>query len=139
MTVRKHGGKFVLPFNYMHEDALDYLIEAVSAEISGEPLYPELWDKAALYMYSIVSNHVFQDGNKRTGLEAALIFLRLNGHQLQTELQKISSEAKTKIPEQGNTTTQILFHFTMEMASGKIDLDEAKLWFQTNIVPLENT
>ncbi|HFA50670.1 MAG TPA: type II toxin-antitoxin system death-on-curing family toxin [Bacteroidetes bacterium] len=31
-------------------------------------------------MFQIVTGHVFQDGNKRTGLEAAILFLKLNGH-----------------------------------------------------------
>lgn len=35
--------------------------------------------KAGLYVFSIVCNHIFQDGNKRTGLQAAIIFLLTNG------------------------------------------------------------
>ncbi len=31
-------------------------------------------------MFNIVCNHIFQDGNKRTGLQAAIIFLLINGH-----------------------------------------------------------
>ncbi len=34
---------------------------------------------AAAYLYHIVKNHPFVDGNKRTGLVAALTFLDLNG------------------------------------------------------------
>ncbi|MBK8347853.1 MAG: Fic family protein [Saprospiraceae bacterium] len=37
-------------------------------------LYPTLSEKAGLYMYNIISNHIFQDGNKRTGLEAGIVF-----------------------------------------------------------------
>lgn len=40
---------------------------------------PSVSDKAGLYMFNIISNHIFSDGNKRTGLEAALLFVDLDG------------------------------------------------------------
>ena len=45
-TVQLHGGNFVPPFNLLNENPLDYLIEAVEAEMFGAPLYPEIDDKA---------------------------------------------------------------------------------------------
>lgn len=72
------GGNFVPPHNFLHEENLDYLLEAVRAEMFGAPLYPEIYQKAGLYMFNIISNHIFQDGNKRTVLQAAMIFLMLN-------------------------------------------------------------
>jgi len=39
-------------------------------------------DLAAAYAYGIVRGHYFADGNKRTGLATALMFLELNGFQL---------------------------------------------------------
>lgn len=42
-------------------------------------MYGTLADIAAAYAYYIVGNHPFVDGNKRAGLEAALLFLQLNG------------------------------------------------------------
>lgn len=41
-------------------------------------LYPTIYDKAAAYLYHIVQNHPFNDGNKRTGFGAAYLFLRAN-------------------------------------------------------------
>jgi len=35
---------------------------------------------ASAYLFHIVNNHSFIDGNKRTGTVAALVFLELNGH-----------------------------------------------------------
>ena len=43
---------------------------------------PTVFDLAAAYAFSIVSNHPFVDGNKRTGLLAAYVFLDLNGWEL---------------------------------------------------------
>jgi death-on-curing protein len=36
---------------------------------------------AAAYLFHLSKNHAFQDGNKRVGTHAALIFLHLNGHR----------------------------------------------------------
>ena len=131
-TVDRHGGNFVPPSNFLHESDLDYLVEAVGSQVFGQPLYPSIADKAGLYMYNVISNHIFQDGNKRTGLAAALLFLKLNGKNLKVELTSISANDKN-IPQEGNTTHEILFHFTMELASGLISLEECKQWFVENI------
>lgn len=37
-TVKAHGGNFMPPSNFLHEENLDYLVEAVQAEMFGEPL-----------------------------------------------------------------------------------------------------
>lgn len=80
LTVRMHGGSFLPPNNFLHEEHLGYLIETAGAKIFGEPLYPTIADKAALYMFNIISNHIFQDGNKRTGLQSARVFVALNNY-----------------------------------------------------------
>jgi death on curing protein len=55
-TVAEHGGNFMPPNNFLHEENLDYLLEAVKAEMFGEPLYPTITDKAAIYCYNIICN-----------------------------------------------------------------------------------
>ena len=37
-TIDDHGGNFMPPDNFLHEENLDYLLEAVQAEMFGEPL-----------------------------------------------------------------------------------------------------
>lgn len=49
------------------------------ATFDGEFVHGDLFMMAAAYMFHIVQNHPFVDGNKRTGLLAALVFLDLNG------------------------------------------------------------
>ncbi|MEO1149149.1 MAG: type II toxin-antitoxin system death-on-curing family toxin, partial [Cyanobacteria bacterium J06638_22] len=44
----------------------------------GEDLYPTLVDKAAALGFSLVMNHPFVDGNKRTGHAAMETFLVMN-------------------------------------------------------------
>lgn len=118
-TIQTHGGNFVEPFNFLHEENLDYLIEAVQAEMFGELLYPLVSDKAAVYCYNIICNHIFTDGNKRTGLEAALAFLKLNGKRLNKNL--LHDE---------------LFQVIIKIASGNSTLEECREWFDKNIVEL---
>lgn len=45
----------------------------------GDYLHADLFEMAAAYLFHIVLNHPFVDGNKRVGLEAALVFLEING------------------------------------------------------------
>jgi death-on-curing protein len=45
----------------------------------GEDLYPEIEDKAAALMHSLVANRPFVDGNKRVGAYSCLLLLMANG------------------------------------------------------------
>lgn len=51
----------------------------------GNFLHKDLFEMAAAYLYHIVQNHPFLDGNKRTGAAAAIIFLALNGIELEAD------------------------------------------------------
>ena len=50
-----------------------------SAGAAGEYFHADLYEMGAAYLFHLVKNHPFVDGNKRAGAAAALIFLRLNG------------------------------------------------------------
>ncbi len=50
----------------------------------GTDIYAGLFDKAAALFEALVRNHPFVDGNQRTGMAAAALFLRGNGYQLTT-------------------------------------------------------
>lgn len=60
----------------------------------GEDVYPTLEEKAANLLYFIVKNHVFNDGNKRTGAFAFIWFLQQAGIDFQGRL---TPEALTTI------------------------------------------
>src|SRR5271169_2044498 len=53
------------------------------ASFGGQFLHNDVYEMAAAYLYHIVQNHPFIDGNKRTGAASALIFLALNAIELQ--------------------------------------------------------
>jgi death-on-curing protein len=50
------------------------------ASFGGTFLPADHYAMAAAYLFPIVSNHPFVDGNKRTGMVAALTFLDMNGY-----------------------------------------------------------
>ena len=51
-------------------------------------LYPTLIEKAAALGFSLIQNHPFLDGNKRTGHASMEIFLVLNGHQIRASVDE---------------------------------------------------
>lgn len=48
----------------------------------GQLIHPTLVEQAGAYLFHLVANHPFCDGNKRIGLFAALVFLRDNGAEV---------------------------------------------------------
>ncbi len=63
-----------------------------AASFAGEFLHANLFEMAAAYLFHLVRNHPFIDGNKRVGAVAAYIFLALNDLQLvadQVELAEL--------------------------------------------------
>ena len=56
-------------------------------------LHPTMGAMAAAYLFHLCSNHGFVDGNKRTALATALVFLDANGHQL--EFTRVELERMT--------------------------------------------
>ena len=76
MQLAEHGGGAGLRDNNLLESAL---AKPQNLAVYGAPDAAAL---AAAYGYGISRNHAFVDGNKRTGLVAAELFLGLNGWQL---------------------------------------------------------
>ena len=74
------------------EGMLDSALNAPFQTFGGEDVYPSLQQKAARLCFGLVNNHPFVDGNKRIGAHAMLVFLALNGIELQytqTELSDV--------------------------------------------------
>jgi len=59
--------------------ALESAVARPQMTFGGEDLYPEIEDKAAALMHSLVMNHPFVDGNKRVGAHACVLLLLANG------------------------------------------------------------
>jgi death-on-curing protein len=61
---------------------LESAVARPRGRFDGVDLYADVWSKAAALMESLIRNHPFVDGNKRTGLAAVALFLELNGRLL---------------------------------------------------------
>ena len=78
-------------------------------QFGGKEVYPSLLSKAAALCRSIICNHSFVDGNKRTGIHVMLIFLEVNGIQ-------------------PNYTQKDLIDLGLGVASGDFDVDAILNW-----------
>ena len=88
---------------------LDSSLKSIFQTFDGKELYPSILDKAAQLCYALIENHPFLDGNKRIGVHLMLIFLKINGIEL-------------------NYTQEELIDFGLKIASGKMKKDEIKEW-----------
>ncbi|MBI5639813.1 MAG: type II toxin-antitoxin system death-on-curing family toxin [Nitrospirae bacterium] len=92
---------------------LESAVSRPKATYGNEDLYPTLSHKAAALMESIVKNHPFLDGNKRTAITSAGIFVQMNGHLLEASQKE-------------------LVDFTLALATKKAAFEMAVKWFRTH-------
>lgn len=70
------------PFRNHTQDLLDSALKNPQQTFGGKELYPTFAKKAAILYYSLIKNHPFRNGNKRTATGTLLTFLYLNGRRL---------------------------------------------------------
>lgn len=58
---------------------LESALAQPQASFGGEFLHRDIFEMAAAYLFHLVLNHPFIDGNKRVALECSLVFLEING------------------------------------------------------------
>lgn len=67
----------------MHDiGLLESAINNIDQTFDGKELYPTVFDKTAQLFYSIVKNHAFKDGNKRTAIWILQLYLNANDYKL---------------------------------------------------------
>ncbi|HMS40842.1 MAG TPA: type II toxin-antitoxin system death-on-curing family toxin [Pyrinomonadaceae bacterium] len=64
------------------EGLLESAVMTAQASFGGEYLHQDLFEMAAAYAFHIAENQPFLDGNKRTALVSALVFLDFNGFEI---------------------------------------------------------
>lgn len=62
---------------------LDSALSTPRASFDGSFLHPTLFEMAAAYLFHLCRNHPFVDGNKRTALKVALVFLGMNDLEIE--------------------------------------------------------
>jgi death-on-curing protein len=97
---------------------LGLLQSAVSrpgAVFERNELYPDIHIQAATLLESLINNHPFVDGNKRTGITAAAIFLQVNDYSLTASNREVES-------------------FVLFIASGEQTVDSIMEWLKSHSV-----
>jgi death on curing protein len=74
--------------NIKNDNSFGYLLSAPNQEIFGIERYPSIFDKAAAFLFYIIKDHIFCDGNKRTGMVAAFTFLDINGVEISNKVNR---------------------------------------------------
>ena len=105
--IRRFGGGSGL----RDRGALEAAVARPQMTFGGEDLYPEVADKAAALMHSLVMNHPFVDGNKRAGAHACILFLVANG------VEPIFSSAQ-------------LTEITLAVARGVVTAEALSIWLR---------
>lgn len=77
-VVKRTGGSFGVRDISLVESA----VYRPQASFDRKDLYKTVFDKAAALLQSLLKNHPFIDGNKRTALSSSAIFLKINGYKL---------------------------------------------------------
>lgn len=70
---------------------LESAINSPFQQFGNEDLYPTIQQKASRLCFGLVNNHPFVDGNKRIGAHVMLVFLALNGIELEYTQYELSS------------------------------------------------
>lgn len=103
--LRLHGGAPGIRDEGMIESAL---ARPFQKEAHGSP---DIFELAAAYLFGVAKNHPFMDGNQRTALAAADMFLMLNGWSLEADFDD-------------------LIYLVMGVAAGTIDETGAAAFFR---------
>ena len=93
---------------------LQSVIAATRQEVFGIELYKNVYEKSAALARGIIGDHPFVDGNKRTGIMAALVFLNLNN----VDTTCVNSKD--------------LEDFAVQIAVEHLDVEQIASWLQQN-------
>ena len=107
--IERYGGTLGVRDNGLLESAL----AAPQSGFGGNYLHADLFEMASAYLFHLVQNHPFLDGNKRVGAAAALTFLVMNG-------------IETKIPNQA------LVQMVLSVAQGRTEKMAIADFFRQN-------
>lgn len=75
------------------EGRLEAAIAGPKQEVFGDELYPTIYEKAAVYLRGVIADHLFVDGNKRTAITLAGIFLSRQGRAMTAKPKELEDFA----------------------------------------------
>ena len=86
-------------------------ISRPQASFGSVDLYPTIFDKATALFHSLMFNHAFIDGNKRTTMTTTARFLAVNGYSLKT-------------------TQKEFVNFPLRVENNHLSLEEIATWLK---------
>lgn len=114
ILISSSGGYYIdFNSNLLNPNSLDWLIKAVKEKYFGTKKYKNVFEVASAYCFFIINDHIFNDGNKRTGTEAALFFLEKNGYLLK---EKISHKE--------------IEHLALSIQNKHFNIEKLSTWFR---------
>ena len=72
---------------------LESAVARPESSFGGEDLYPTIFLKAGALVHSLLMNHQFVDGNKRTAMFSVMTFLELNGYKFVAKQKEVVNAA----------------------------------------------
>jgi death-on-curing protein len=90
---------------------LESAVARPQASFEGRDLYADLFAKATVLLESLVNNIPFLDGNKRTGITAVALFLRINGYRFKV-------------------TNEDMVAFVLKVAQKQLNFEEVTVWLK---------
>ena len=110
-AIQRFGGRMSIhDFTLLHS-----ALERPKVSFAGKDLYPDIYSKAAALIQSMILNHPFDDGNKRTALLVTALFFELNGYEWLTE-----------------KFAQNTYKFVVGIDLKKYGFEEMMIWFKNH-------
>jgi death on curing protein len=109
LSIDSFGGSHAIRDSGLLESAIARPFQS----FDGQDLYPSVFEKAAALAESLIVNHPFVDGNKRTGTVAMIAFLQENNLQM-------------TIDQEG------LYNFIVSISTCEIKFEEIVQWLKAN-------
>lgn len=100
-------------FVVMNPAGLESAINRPLQSAFGEDAYTDIYSKAAALTESLISNHIFNDGNKRVGITAGCVFMYVNGYSI-------------------DVTNNDIYEIAIKTAGGELEYDQIREWFETH-------
>lgn len=116
MSIEAYGGSMGI----RDKGALESAVARPYSTYGGEELYPFVYQKSAAIFESIIRNHPFIDGNKRTALLTAYAVARIDGKTI-------------------NASSDEFYKMEIDCIEQHWDIDAITQWFAEHINPLEFT
>ena len=105
--IEKYGGSYGIRDLGLIQSA----IARPQSSFQGEDLYINIFDKAAALFHSIIFNHAFIDGNKRTAMVSTARFLSINGYTFDVDDKEF-------------------VNFPLRVTNNHLSIDEISKWLQ---------